>query len=91
MSRRENAVTSDQFFADIMQGCDDASQFLRGEVELRVTHVEMIESSPAETTVTISASEVETRDYVTGRSVNSMEITPTDAKERKQRKAVTST
>ena len=65
MSKSQDVVTSDQFFADIMQGCEEASQYLRGETQLRTTRIRIVADSSTDTTVKVSKPKVETRAKVT--------------------------
>lgn len=60
MKNNEETVTSEQFFDDIMQGFEEASQYARGQADLRVTHVEIIAASPVDTIVNIDAEKSKT-------------------------------
>ena len=51
MDKDAERVSSDQFFNDIMQGFEEASQYARGQANLRVTQVEIVEASPTATMV----------------------------------------
>ena len=51
MTENVDAISSDQFFNDIMQGFEEASQYARGQLDLRVTQVQVVETSPNTTIV----------------------------------------
>lgn len=45
---KSDAISSEQFFNDITEGYEELQQFLRGDLKLRMTYVETVDSAPAD-------------------------------------------